>query len=90
MIGNTTTSLCSYCECFSAGLYCDESCTCQECFNRTDYEDTVDEARQQIVSRNPHAFSPKIDSVKQSPTNHNVIYGLLSLNTNDILYFIDC
>nr|GEY81278.1 hypothetical protein [Tanacetum cinerariifolium] len=60
-----------YCECFSAGLYCDESCTCQECFNRTDYEDTVDEARQQIVSRNPHAFSPKIDSLKQSPTNHN-------------------
>ncbi|GJZ29330.1 CRC domain-containing protein [Tanacetum coccineum] len=64
-----------YCECFSAGLYCDESCTCQECFNRTDYEDTVDEARQQIVSRNPHAFSSKIDSLKQSPTNHNVEDG---------------
>lgn len=49
-----------YCDCFAAGIYCAESCACQGCFNRPEYEDTVIETRQQIESRNPNAFAPKI------------------------------
>ncbi|XP_057504619.1 uncharacterized protein LOC130788097 [Actinidia eriantha] len=61
-----------YCDCFAAGLYCVESCICQECLNRPEYEDTVLDTRQQIESRNPLAFVPKI--IKQfldSPANSN-------------------
>ncbi|KAM5564551.1 protein tesmin/TSO1-like CXC 4 [Rosa sericea] len=49
-----------YCDCFSAGIYCDTTCACQECFNRPEYEDTVLETRQKIESRNPLAFAPKV------------------------------
>ncbi|GAB4836844.1 hypothetical protein Ancab_001758 [Ancistrocladus abbreviatus] len=55
-----------YCDCFVAGFYCAESCVCKRCFNRPDYEDTVLEVRQQIESKNPEAFAPK---VVQSVTN---------------------
>ncbi|GAV65987.1 CXC domain-containing protein [Cephalotus follicularis] len=49
-----------YCECFAAGVYCVDSCACQNCFNKPEYEDTVLDTRQQIESRNPLAFAPKI------------------------------
>lgn len=49
-----------YCDCFAAGIYCAGPCSCQGCFNRPEYEDTVLETRQQIESRNPLAFAPKI------------------------------
>ncbi|GAB4835984.1 hypothetical protein Ancab_000903 [Ancistrocladus abbreviatus] len=49
-----------YCECFAAGLYCAEPCSCQGCFNKPVYEDTVMETRRQIESRNPLAFAPKV------------------------------
>ncbi|XP_057520643.1 protein tesmin/TSO1-like CXC 2 isoform X2 [Amaranthus tricolor] len=49
-----------YCDCFAAGFYCGESCACQGCFNRPEFKDTVIETRQQIESRNPLAFAPKI------------------------------
>ncbi|XP_021277538.1 protein tesmin/TSO1-like CXC 4 [Herrania umbratica] len=49
-----------YCDCFAAGIYCADPCSCQGCFNRPEYEDTVLETRQQIESRNPLAFAPKI------------------------------
>ncbi|XP_025012504.1 CRC domain-containing protein TSO1 isoform X2 [Ricinus communis] len=49
-----------YCDCFAAGIYCADPCACQDCFNRPEYEDTVLETRQQIESRNPLAFAPKI------------------------------
>ncbi|XP_050363583.1 protein tesmin/TSO1-like CXC 2 isoform X2 [Argentina anserina] len=49
-----------YCDCFSAGIYCDTTCACQECFNRPQYEDMVLETRQKIELRNPLAFAPKI------------------------------
>ncbi|KAK9098843.1 hypothetical protein Syun_025888 [Stephania yunnanensis] len=49
-----------YCECFAAGIYCAEPCACVECFNKPEYEDTVLETRQQIESRNPLAFAPKV------------------------------
>ncbi|XP_068651541.1 uncharacterized protein [Aristolochia californica] len=59
-----------YCECFAAGVYCAEPCTCQECFNKPEYEDTVLETRQQIESRNPLAFAPRVvQRITESPQN---------------------
>lgn len=49
-----------YCECFAAGLYCVEPCSCQDCFNKPVHEDTVLDTRKQIESRNPLAFAPKV------------------------------
>ncbi|CAN1828243.1 CRC domain-containing protein TSO1 [Linum perenne] len=49
-----------YCDCFAAGHYCSDSCSCQGCLNRPEYEDTVVETRQLIESRNPLAFAPKV------------------------------
>ncbi|KAF9681698.1 hypothetical protein SADUNF_Sadunf05G0029700 [Salix dunnii] len=58
-----------YCECFAAGLYCIEPCSCLECSNNPAHEDTVLETRRQIESRNPLAFAPKVirnsDSVSE-------------------------
>ncbi|CAI9289377.1 unnamed protein product [Lactuca saligna] len=53
-----------YCDCFSAGFYCYEACSCKECFNLRDYEDEVQESRECIEERNPLAFSPKIHSLE--------------------------
>ncbi|XP_058224704.1 uncharacterized protein LOC131333907 isoform X2 [Rhododendron vialii] len=62
-----------YCDCFAAGIYCAEPCACQGCFNRPEYEDTVLETRQQIESRNPLAFAPKVvQCITKSPANSNV------------------
>ncbi|CAN6575509.1 unnamed protein product [Malus baccata var. baccata] len=49
-----------YCDCFAAGLYCIEPCSCQECFNKPNYENIVLENRKLIESRNPLAFAPKV------------------------------
>ncbi|XP_058212137.1 protein tesmin/TSO1-like CXC 2 isoform X1 [Rhododendron vialii] len=49
-----------YCECFAAGVYCVEPCSCQDCFNKPIHEATVLETRKQIESRNPLAFAPKV------------------------------
>ena len=58
-----------YCECFAAGLYCIEPCSCLECSNNPAHEETVLETRKQIESRNPLAFAPKVirnsDSVSE-------------------------
>lgn len=49
-----------YCECFALGVYCVGSCACRDCFNKPEYIETVINTRQQIESRNPLAFAPKI------------------------------
>ncbi|OVA15531.1 CRC domain [Macleaya cordata] len=49
-----------YCECFAAGVYCVEPCSCLDCFNKPVHEDTVLATRKQIESRNPLAFAPKV------------------------------
>ncbi|KAG0448078.1 hypothetical protein HPP92_028014 [Vanilla planifolia] len=49
-----------YCECFAAGVYCVEPCSCQGCLNKPNHEDTVLATRKQIESRNPLAFAPKV------------------------------
>ncbi|XP_047326848.1 protein tesmin/TSO1-like CXC 2 [Impatiens glandulifera] len=61
-----------YCDCFAAGVYCAETCTCQDCFNRPGYEGTVIETRQHIESRNPLAFAPKVvQQYSKSPAVSN-------------------
>ncbi|KAF5739529.1 protein tesmin/TSO1-like CXC 3 [Tripterygium wilfordii] len=64
-----------YCECFAAGLYCVEPCSCQDCFNNPVHEKTVLETRSQIESRNPLAFAPKVirstDSVYENGDETN-------------------
>ncbi|XP_072985894.1 uncharacterized protein [Typha latifolia] len=59
-----------YCDCFAAGQFCSEACACQDCSNRTEYEDAVREARQQIESRNPLAFAPKV-VLRSQPNQDN-------------------
>ncbi|XP_073108056.1 protein tesmin/TSO1-like CXC 2 isoform X2 [Elaeis guineensis] len=49
-----------YCECFAAGVYCSEPCSCQGCFNKPIHEEMVLATRKQIESRNPLAFAPKV------------------------------
>ncbi|KAK9815528.1 hypothetical protein WJX72_005173 [[Myrmecia] bisecta] len=48
-----------YCDCFAAGQSC-TNCTCQNCSNTADQKDAVEEMREQIRSRNLHAFDEKI------------------------------
>ncbi|XP_072059972.1 protein tesmin/TSO1-like CXC 2 isoform X1 [Arachis hypogaea] len=64
-----------YCECFAAGVYCIEPCSCQDCFNKPIHEDTVLQTRKQIESRNPLAFAPKVirssDSVSEIADDPN-------------------
>ena len=64
--------LCSYCECFAAGVYCIEPCACQDCFNKPIHEDTVLATRKQIESRNPLAFAPKVIRSSESASEFGV------------------
>ncbi|KAF8035819.1 hypothetical protein BT93_C1750 [Corymbia citriodora subsp. variegata] len=48
-----------YCECFSAGVYCD-GCNCMNCQNSEENEPTRKFAVRAILERNPEAFRPKI------------------------------
>ncbi|KAL8223926.1 hypothetical protein R6Q57_019401 [Mikania cordata] len=63
-----------YCECFAAGVYCVEPCSCHECFNKPIHEDTVLATRKQIESRNPLAFAPKViktsDHMQEDESNN--------------------
>ncbi|URE38618.1 Tesmin TSO1-like CXC domain containing protein [Musa troglodytarum] len=55
-----------YCECFAAGVYCSEPCSCQGCFNKPIHQETVLATRRQIESRNPLAFAPKVIRTSES------------------------
>lgn len=69
----------SYCDCFAAGMYCVEPCSCQGCLNRPQYEQTVLETRQQIESRNPLAFAPKIIESSGELLANNRVRSILDL-----------
>ncbi|XP_023881872.2 CRC domain-containing protein TSO1 isoform X2 [Quercus suber] len=68
-----------YCECFAAGVYCVDSCACINCFNKPEYEYTVLDIRQQIESRNPLAFAPKV--VKHDTDSPAIIMEAGNRNT---------
>ncbi|KAG5405407.1 hypothetical protein IGI04_011526, partial [Brassica rapa subsp. trilocularis] len=57
-----------YCDCFAAGLYCVEPCSCQNCFNRPIHEDIVIRSRRNVEARNPLAFAPKVVLTSASAT----------------------
>ena len=48
-----------YCECFAAGVFCDD-CNCQNCSNTPGDAALVASTRHQIELRNPQAFADKI------------------------------
>ncbi|KAJ6715129.1 PROTEIN TESMIN/TSO1-LIKE CXC 2 [Salix viminalis] len=59
-----------YCECFAAGIYCLDTCSCENCFNKPEYEETVLDMRQVTETRNPLAFAPKVvTNATNSPAN---------------------
>ncbi|KAF6138083.1 hypothetical protein GIB67_033497 [Kingdonia uniflora] len=62
--------LTNYCECFAAGVYCVEPCSCQDCHNKPIHEYTVLATRKQIETRNPLAFAPKV--VRTSESIHEI------------------
>ncbi|KAH8491081.1 hypothetical protein H0E87_023280 [Populus deltoides] len=76
-----------YCECFAAGLYCIEPCSCLDCFNNPGHEGTVLETRGQIESRNPLAFAPKVirnlDSASEFRVRNAFRVVLVALPTVD-------
>ena len=47
-----------YCDCFSVGLMCD-GCNCNDCKNTPSSLDAIEHAKQQVLKRNPKAFSAK-------------------------------
>ncbi|KAJ7525700.1 hypothetical protein O6H91_17G062100 [Diphasiastrum complanatum] len=55
-----------YCECFAAGVYCEDSCLCHDCHNKLRFKEAVDSSRELIKSRDPMAFAPKIVSISSS------------------------
>lgn len=74
----------SYCECFAAGVYCVEPCSCQGCLNKPVHEETVLATRKQIESRNPLAFAPKVIRTSEhdqemgvGTKNYNIYFFLL-------------
>ncbi|XXG47163.1 hypothetical protein AAC387_Pa02g1847 [Persea americana] len=48
-----------YCARFVSGEYCAQGCGCQDCHNKANNEEMIHDIRQQIESRDPHAFKPK-------------------------------
>jgi len=50
-----------YCDCFAGGEYC-INCNCTSCYNNSSGEVYRKEAIRLILSRNPDAFRPKINS----------------------------
>ncbi|KAJ6963351.1 hypothetical protein NC652_001848 [Populus alba x Populus x berolinensis] len=66
-----------YCECFAAGIYCLDTCSCENCINKPEYEDTVLDMRQQTEARNPLAFAPKVvNKATNSPANMMVCINI--------------
>jgi len=49
-----------YCECFTLGRFCDETCACVDCSNMAHNQDAIKKARKAIRTRNPQAFKPKV------------------------------
>lgn len=52
-----------YCECFTAGRFCDEKCLCNNCHNLECNISLIKESRKNIKNRNPQAFKQKVSNV---------------------------
>jgi len=51
-----------YCECFAAGVYCNQTCNCVDCWNNPQYENHRKAAIKSTLEKNPNAFQPKISN----------------------------
>ncbi|MED6107480.1 hypothetical protein PIB30_014578 [Stylosanthes scabra] len=49
-----------YCQCLSAGNFCNDNCSCKNCLNKEANKDRVKQIKKEIQSRDPHAFEPKV------------------------------
>ncbi|MED6220632.1 hypothetical protein PIB30_046719 [Stylosanthes scabra] len=49
-----------YCQCFSAGNFCNDNCSCKNCLNNEVNKDSVNQIKKEIQSRDPRAFEPKV------------------------------
>lgn len=49
-----------YCECFAKGSICNKECGCLDCSNVEGQEALIQQARDEILSRNPQAFEAKV------------------------------
>lgn len=57
-----------YCECFAMGAYCRDDCGCVDCNNTLAFEQVRTQAVESILSRNPHAFTEKIQFIETGAT----------------------
>jgi hypothetical protein len=51
-----------YCDCFASGAYCALHCSCVSCANKSESVELVLAAKEQIQTRNPNAFTQKIEA----------------------------
>lgn len=52
-----------YCECFSNQGYCDERCSCDDCYNNIKFSDIRNQFLEELSTKNPTAFLNKIKQV---------------------------
>mmetsp|Transcript_46467 Transcript_46467/g.34130 ORF Transcript_46467/g.34130 Transcript_46467/m.34130 type:complete len:99 (+) Transcript_46467:1076-1372(+) len=49
-----------YCECFASGGVCGPDCGCKDCCNQEAFSSLIQGARDEILKRDPSAFSSKV------------------------------
>ena len=55
-----------YCECFTLGYFCSDSCGCTTCKNKEQTQDEVRNARVFIKKRNKNAFREKVKPIDET------------------------
>ena len=69
-----------YCECFALGQYCTEECTCINCYNKEQYKEELEQARQELLKKNDKAFN----------SNRTVNKGCNCKNSNCLKNYCEC
>lgn len=49
-----------FCTCFAAGGFCQDACSCNNCFNNLEHEQIRSEVLKDILKRKPKAFTRKL------------------------------
>lgn len=81
-----------YCECFSAGRYCD-GCNCVNCFNNREHEGKRQAAIEATLERNPNAFRPKVgdtESVAVASTSRKHSKGCNCRKSGCLKRYCEC
>lgn len=55
-----------YCECFANGMVCGVDCGCTDCSNTEHNHEAIQQAKDEILKRDPEAFTAKITSLSGS------------------------